>query len=97
MAIMSGGRKGPKMNGGRSHSQHKHGPREASPQKKRHQLEWRIKQLLARIHNKTFNHKNLRELESLAKTEVILLAEEVRAEFHKKLPILAAFAERKAA
>lgn len=77
MAATSGNRK---TNGGRSHTPDKRGPREASPQKKRQQLEWRLAQLRERHRKGTFTHKNLKELEGLAKTEVIVLAHELFGE-----------------
>ena len=65
MAVLSGGRKGPKTNGGRSHSQDKRVPREASEGKKFLQLSWRIECLKTRMRNGTATAKNIREFDKI--------------------------------
>lgn len=66
MAIMSGGRKGPKINGGKSKSPDRRKPRVAPVAKKVDQAEWRLTQIESRLIHGTFTLKNLKELNNLA-------------------------------
>lgn len=67
MAILSGGRKGPKISGGRSRSADKRVPREVPVYKIAEQLEWRVDCLRNRLIAGTFTMTNLREWEELNK------------------------------